>query len=116
MIEWRIYYGDGSVADNIIGKPSSCCNINVQAIVTRDDKSGNSIWYGFDFYIYSSGGWIGVKDTASLIDHVLHNLKNIEVVKQGRTIPDDHWKTIFGRAMNDPAFPSTSRAKKTTRG
>jgi len=113
MLSWRIYYGDGSTFDNKQGDPSRCSNINVQAIVVKDDINGNSIWYGFDFYLYNrAGGWIGVKDVAALLDHLLNAFDELAVVKQGRTIGDELWRTIFHRAMHDQDFPSTSRAKK----
>ena len=113
MLEWRIYYGDGTTFDNLNGCPSSCSSVNVQAIIVKDGDDRSSVWFGRDWYVFIDGGWIALKDTSSLFDYILNDLLSMEAVKQGRTIPDENYKEIFNSVMNDKDFLNIRQAKKT---
>lgn len=103
MIEWRIYYGDGSTFSNEDGSPVDAPALNVQAIVQRDTAVGRTIWHKKDFYLHLNDEWIGV-DWFGLLDHLMA----MGIVKAGRTLTMGEFHDLYRRAANDPDMPHKS--------
>ena len=125
MIKWRIYYGDGSVYDDSYGKPQFAPKVNVQCVVVNHEASraydaeldvldvGRLVLHDWEYYIHhKTMGWIGLKNTVDLLDHVLHDVANIDVVLKARTLATDEFRKIYKRAWNDPDFPPKSAIEK----
>lgn len=121
MVNWRIYYGDGSVYDNTYGKPEYAPKLNVQCVVVNDqgthsyDKElqsmevGRLVLHDWEYYIYMDDtGWFGVNNLVDMVDHVLHSVHKIRCVLKARTLPTIEFKNIYKRAWNDPDFPPKS--------
>ena len=104
MVEWRIYYGDGSVFDNTEGSPSEAPATNVQLIVCKNEVNSRNLYYSWDWYYYKAGEWRGA-DIHGVIDQLLTD-KNGDFVtlKQGRTIRDDIYDDIIKKGFNDNDF------------
>lgn len=108
MINFCIYYGDGSTYEGpIINAPP----INVQCIVTPDQRRssyevGRLVMHSWDFYIYADKVWIGINGMVDLVDHILY--RPVEKVLKGRMIPNEQYEDILSRAMDDKRFPKKS--------
>lgn len=98
-MRWRIYYGDGTTADECDSPP---CR-DVQAVVQADETVGREVITKHDFYLLVDGRWIGV-DTFGLIDHCLES----GTVLAGRCLPTPQYRAIIEAALTDPAFPRKS--------
>lgn len=89
MLRWRIYYADGSTFDSTEGGAEKAPALGVVSIVMlRDNSQGQ--WYGGDQY--------------GLTQYLIE--PGWKRVLLGRTLPDDEFVEISGRAANDPDFPS----------
>jgi len=114
-IEWRIYYGDGSVFSSDQGSAGEAPPFNIQAVVQFDQDVGRQILNGFDWYILKDDKWYGILDIPSLLDQLLHDLDRIQAVKMGRLIPSEQYQDIMRRAKQDQGLPiknATSRIEK----
>jgi len=89
-MNYKIYYGDGSVYVS----PNICLpsRHNVQVIVAR-----NWIMYSKDWYVLSFGKWHGFREGAALADFLADN---DGTVFAGKTIGD--FEAILQKAKNDP--------------
>lgn len=107
MVEWRIYYGDGTTYDGLLDTAPAT---NVQVIVARDAAPssrnvGRLILSGWDYYLYRDG-WYGVNGEVDLVDHVLH--ERPQRVLKGRQITTGEYDGIRRLANADPDFPVKS--------
>lgn len=103
-VEWRIYYGDDVPFDSQMGMPWDAPCLNVQAIIYRDDDphgAGRKVLHAFHYYWYDTGEWHG-GDLFGLFDYLAR--PGIKVVKFGRSVSDNAYKTALKRATDDPDF------------
>lgn len=132
MLDWRIYYGDGSTYDSEDGPAESAPGYNLQCIVWADEKMGKMLLRGGDFYLYRHGSWLSV-DTFGLLDQLqdmgilerregkyslwgeevnqldfYFKLIDAGIVKTGRNIPRQEFEAIQARALHDKDFPRQS--------
>jgi len=104
MIEWRIYYGDGTTFDNTKGLPSEAPSLNVQVILCKNKINGRNIYHTWDWYYFKENEWRGC-DIHGLIDQLLMDKKGVvTAIKQGRTIKDEVYEDILKKALNDTDF------------
>ncbi len=108
-LEFRIYYGDGSIYEGPIEGIEQV--VDIQVIVKPDLRNspyetGRSVMHSFDFYIYADGEWLGINGTLDLVDHILY--RPVEKVLKGRMIPNQRFEDILGRAIKDKGFPRKS--------
>lgn len=101
MLDWRIYYGDGSTFDSSQGPPHAAPALNVQAIAQKADPGiGRRTCSRFDFYWYGDDGeWHG-GDNFGLWDYLA--TPGPKVVKFGRVLPRLEFEKILSRAVMDP--------------
>jgi hypothetical protein len=106
-IEWRIYYGDGSVFDNSMGLPVDAPTRDVQVIAQSDPVTGREIWHRRDFYVWldDRDRWIGVEHFG-LWDYLC--LPGYKIVKFGRMTSNENMQEIMRRAMLDDDLPYKS--------
>lgn len=105
MLEFRIYYGDGSTYE---GNPEDAPSRNVQCIAWPDKKAGSGnlgryVVHSWDFYIFSDtvGGWHVTNHIHDLLDHLSGGVGpgGVRRVLTGRWISTDAFKEIYERAM-----------------
>lgn len=131
QLTWRIYYGNSSTFDNLLGSPKDAPTWNVQAIVQPHIESGRYIICLCDYYIYRDGEWFGV-DNVGAVDYLLHYVKlgrqnpdgtfsinekkissldfilygaDRDYIKIGRILHKEKFLKIHQKADNDPDFP-----------
>lgn len=115
MIKWRIYYGDHSTFDSLMGEPEDAPSTNVQCVSlgkteTQTDamveEMGHAVVHSWQYYMYKEGmGWFGIFTDFDLVDHFMADAHLIRAVCKARTIPIADYKKIFSKACNDPDFP-----------
>lgn len=108
MIDWRVYYSDGSTFDNSKGEPDDAPAFGVVCIPQPDLVTGRMIMHGWDWYYYvpDSDQWWG-SDLQGVLDRLLHRLPVLALL-QGRNVSNEVFREIFGRADKDPDFPLKS--------
>jgi len=104
MIDWRIWYSDGSAFDSTMGRPKDAPAENVVCITTEDPEHygpGRYIHKGMDYYVWDSeyGRFVGV-DIAGLFLWLMREGK----VKFGRMVPGGIFREIIHRACHDKDF------------
>ncbi len=102
MVDWKVFYGDGSTFGSDEGSPADAPATNVQAIAQVSDPAiGRRVCSRFDFYWYE-GEWHG-GDLFGLYDYLIR--VSPSVVKFGRVLPRLAWEAIHLKAVNDPDLP-----------
>ncbi len=99
MVQWRIYYGDGTTFDSEQGAPEQAPAANVQAIAqVADIGIGRRTCSRYDFYWFDRGEWHG-SDLFGLFDYLMRVSPSI--VKFGRVLPRLEFEAILNRAVTD---------------
>ena len=100
-IQWKIWYGDGSIFSNKDGKPEEAPSGDIQIIVVKDEVTIRGFLQGFDYYWFEGGFWSG-GDIFGLYDYLLREQK----VKFGRMIPNTIvFHKLLEKAQADDCFP-----------
>ena len=103
-MDWKIFYGDGSIFDSLMGSPSEAPSFNVQVIVCKNETNGRSLYHTWDWYYWNGEEWRGA-DIHGLLDQLLHDTENkICGIKQGRTVKDEVYEELLLKAINDKDF------------
>lgn len=110
--EWRVYYDDGTTYDDGDGPPGQAPKQGVICTVHRDAEVGRQIITHYDFYWWNAdaGCWWG-GDIFGLWDYLTR--PGEKVVLFGRSVPNDHYREIHRRAVEDADFPRKSAWKDT---
>lgn len=109
--EWRIYYGDKTTFDSLMGTPEEAPSWGVQVIVHPDETYGRVLCRRWDWYYLRGDEWFG-SDLQGLLGHLMHDRERlIHAVKQGSVLPTPLYEEIVRMARNDPDFPPQSATK-----
>lgn len=103
MLQWKIYYGDGTTYSSADGPWESAPTRNVQFVLCPDPIVGRRIHSCCDYYLYRDGQPFGV-DIFGLFDYLLE----IGLVKFGRSLTRRDFDAIQQQVFNDPDFPVKS--------
>jgi hypothetical protein len=98
MLNWRIYYGDGSTFDNTNGPPEAAPCGGVQFVAYNDEDNRPRLCHDKDYYIFEDGRWFGV-DAAGFWQYM--GEPGFKVVKFGRMIGDLKFREIAAFCFND---------------
>jgi hypothetical protein len=102
VIEWIVYYSDGSSFTSADGSPSDAPRRGVQCVAVRDDTCGKLIWHSSDFYCWQ-GEWVN-HSLLGLLDYL--ELGGTEkIVLRGFGIARDRFKAVYRSAVEDPRLP-----------
>jgi hypothetical protein len=105
VINWRVYYGDGSTYSDADGPPELAPKRDVQTIAQRNEIVGRRIERGNDYYIWTDHGWRGC-DQFGLYDYLIQ--PGFKVVLFGRSLSDGEYRAVLDRACKDPGLPAKS--------
>lgn len=102
MINWRLYYGDGTTYDENDGPAEEAPAWGVVSVVTRNPYDHREVisvqGTGFDYFVYDGKEWWGV-DFVGLIDRLAD--RSAKVVCFGRTIDTHTYQEIIARSVED---------------
>ncbi len=113
MLNWRIYYDNGSTFDCTEGSPLDAPYDGVLCIVQPDILVGRCIMHGWDWYYYvpSEEQWWG-SDIFGLIDQFKRHSVDTIAVKQGANVTNAAFMQVMHDAAEDKDFlPKTAIAK-----
>lgn len=97
MIEWKIYYGDGSTFSNLEGNPEDAPCGNVQRIAYYDEDGRRRQAHDRDYYIYDKNWY-----AADIIGFYQYMSEpGFKIVKFGRMLPDSKYREISSFVDND---------------
>jgi hypothetical protein len=106
MIDWRIYYGDGSAFSSEEGRPEDAPRVNVMCIAWYNEDNRRRLAHAADYYFYEEGRW-GACDSFGLFEYLIRS--KFPVVLFGRLIGDSRFRDIMAKADHDlplePAGP-----------
>lgn len=110
MIDWRIYYGDGSTFDSSMGGPWDAPGHGVVAIVKLEPdlpEQGRSVLHRWDWYYYRDGdGWWG-SDIHGMLDQFTHDRDNkLSSLKAGWMVTNERYRELVDKARYDRDFPN----------
>lgn len=114
MIRCNIYYGDGVIFKCNEDTPlSDIPTRNVQVIVYEDSEKGvrgcGSVRiFGWEFYVFRDGEWMGKPDRCDLEEEILDHLGRIEIILKGFSLTNDDWNRVYETACADEDFPTKS--------
>ena len=97
-IQWKIYYGDGSVFSSADGQPQDAPRVNVQYIAWYNEDNRRRLSHASDYYFYEDGRW-GACDVFGLFEYLVRYKSPI--VLFGRLIGDVAFRTIGSKVDND---------------
>lgn len=105
VIQWRVYYGDGSTADNLSHTLADLPRWNVQIIAQHDVKHNRSLASGAAYYIYhiQDQRWYPV-DFVGLLDYIVHKIGIVGAVLVGRFIDNALYDELEKHVSTDPDF------------
>lgn len=108
MLDWRIYYADGSRFDSGKGDAMAAPGFGVVCVVAPNESSGRTVLAGFDFYFWHapSGSWWG-SDLIGLVTRQAQR-EPTEAVSIGTTIDTARFDETMREARSDPDFPRLS--------
>ena len=103
MLNWRIYYGDGTTYDETDGPAEEAPAWGTVAVVTRNSNDPREIvsvqGTGFDYFVYDKNNdWWGA-DFIGLIDRLAD--RSAKVVCFGRTIEPHKYEQIIAKSVKD---------------
>jgi hypothetical protein len=111
MLQWRIYYTNGSTFDSSMGTWKDAPGYGIAGILQLAEDSGRAMVLGVDFYWFDEVAdyWSG-GDYAGFLDYVTNVLG---LVKQARTVArHEEWRKIKEQMILDPDFPPLSKPFK----
>lgn len=97
LIQWRIYYGDGSTFDDQNGALDAAPGLGVIAVLHQAPCW--SLWYDKDWYWFRDGEWFG-GDLTGLLDHLIY-YRELTLVFMGRVIRDLDYRHILENAKQE---------------
>lgn len=106
MIEWKIFYDDGSTFSSEDGEPHEAPRTGVQAIPQLNDDEGRHVLFGADYYYWEGGKWEQC-DHFGFYDYLIRP-GSYKVVLFGRNMQSGHFRAIYKQAAEDPDFPPKS--------
>ena len=98
LIDWKIYYGDGSVFTNLDGEPQDAPCGNVQRIAYYDADGRRKFCHDKDYYIYENNCWYAV-DMIGFLQYMSD--PGFKIVKFGRMMPDLKFRELCSYIDND---------------
>lgn len=106
MIDWRIYYGDGTIIDATDVSLENVPTTDVQVIVSPDEECGRIILCRWDYYVWRDDCWFGC-NLFGLFDYL--TMDGMKKVLFGRTTQNERFRAIYFKAKDDPDFPLKTR-------
>jgi hypothetical protein len=100
MIEWKIWYANGSSFSNEDGFWGEAPVDGVLFVTVADPDAGRCIFRDTDFYAVPPGGQpYGVDDLGAYLRAY------VPEIKHGLCVPREQYEAIYERAWRDPDFP-----------
>ena len=108
MVNWRIYYGDGTMFSNEDGPPESAPCPRVICVAFYDEDGLRKICHRADYYIWDGKRWYSA-DINGFMQYMLE--PGLKVVKFGREIGDLQYRAVMAKALNNDLPLSRSEQK-----
>lgn len=106
MLQWRIYYADGSTFDDLDGSPSDAPGLGIIVVVLKheDSRIRAYIQHEADYYIWAEGRWWAC-DLFRLWQYwFVQKYDHPKVALAGETIRNDLYAKIIRKAKSDKDF------------
>lgn len=107
MVEWVIYYADGSRCTSEDCRPEDTPPTGVQVVLVRDGRCGRRVLKMADYYMWSGelGRWLEAEHPSSVIVRAMHEPI---LVRAGQYLREADFEKILIAAHNDPDLPAVS--------
>ena len=98
MINWKIYYGDGSTFTNEDGGAEQAPCGRVICVAFYDEDNRRKICHQADYYLWDGKRWYSA-DISGFMQYMQE--PGFKVVKFGREIGDLKYREIMTKALNN---------------
>ncbi len=102
MIDWIIYYADGSSFTSADGRPEDAPRQGVQVIAQANPEVGRRLYWDQDTYCWQGGEW--VPHVRYQCERYMDTTK-FPVRLCGYWVRDSSFKAIMKEAISDPRLP-----------
>ena len=103
MVDWRVYYDDGTHSDDAVTHP-----FRIIAIAQPREKTGREVLHSVPYYYLRDGVWYGAEDQASLIQQMAYHAAEITSVCMGIFTDQLNFDSTIKRAIEDEGLPRRS--------
>jgi hypothetical protein len=105
MVDWIVFYDDGSTFSSDDGAPEQAPAWGVMVIAARSAEHGRTLWLGQDFFWWDEDGeWVD-GDLVGLIDYLARRPYTKKIVLMGRDRAPDRFHRSYRQALFDPRLP-----------
>ena len=99
IVEWIIYYDDGTTFSSQNGEPHEAPREGAQVLATRNGDVGRALWFGVDYFCWQDGEWVPRNSVG--LHHYLRQPGPVKIVVQGTGIAFERFKKILWRAASE---------------
>ena len=106
MIQWRIYYADGSTFDSSQGSPWDAPATRVLVIPHRDPQASGGVSRASDgdYYLWKLDKWFAVTYDALMFYWFIEKYPHRKACLAGETVDTETWVATVKRASTDKDF------------
>jgi hypothetical protein len=103
MMDWIVYYDDGSSFTSDDGPPEAAPRDGVQVVSGRHAYIGKLIWHSSDYYCWQDDEWVP-RNIVGLHDY-LRQPGSEKIVLQGRGVAYHRFVAVYNKAVDDTRLP-----------
>jgi len=103
MIEWIVWYADGTSFTSEDGEPHEAPRWGAVVVGQLSKDHGRILWSNKDYFFWEDGEWLEA-DYLGLIDYLTRPGKE-KVVLIGRLVKMKQFHELYNSAVNDPRLP-----------
>jgi len=105
-LDWRIYYADGSVYDNLQGEPWEAPATKVLLILQKDINATNGAYLVWkkDYYLWKYDKWVEVDYPALILYWFMEKFPYPKASLAGETVDNYYFEHITMLAKADKDF------------
>ena len=100
MVDWIIYYGDGTTFSSDDGAPGDAPRQNVQVVAINDIRVGRALLWDRDYYCWHAEANTWMPHDRQGLEHFLDTSK-MPIRLCGFWIPDEEFQRIYQLAAED---------------
>jgi len=113
MIEWRIYYNDGTEFDNTMGTWASAPGLGIVAVTTRNPtRDSRFVLHNHEYY-YKVDHEVMCSEELELVKQHEPNILASQIKRGGNAYMAD-WHKVMQRAGKDPDFPGKTPQRRSS--
>lgn len=99
MVEWKIWYYNGSTYSSDDGPPENAPRDGVEVVVVKSAAYGRIIWCRYEGYTWQNGAWVAHNNREGIQQY--ERLFPNPIVLNGFAMSDEQFLAIYHEALDD---------------